>query len=67
MTVKSYLNGVETTEDLIDGTPALSSPIAQVKFKYPGDSRKGKHILEFVVTLQGGVVNEFVFGYVEVS
>ncbi len=66
VTVKSTLNGVETTTDLIDGTPALSSPVVQVKFKYPGDAAKGKHVLKFMVTLQGGGVNEFVFGYVEV-
>ncbi len=66
MTVNSYLDDVETTVDLIDGVLVFNSPAVQVRFKYPGDARKGRHVLRFTVALAGGGVNEFAFGYVEV-
>ncbi len=66
VTVKSFLGDQDTTAELIDGAPVLNSPALQVRFKYPGDARKGRHVLRFTVTLAGGGMNEFAFGYVEV-
>lgn len=65
--VKSFLGAAETTDDLIDGAPEIVSPAVRLKFKYPGETRKGKHVLRFTVTLAGGGENGFEFGYVEVE
>jgi len=53
--------------DVIDRPPQIVSPAVRLKFKYPGESRKGKHVLRFTVTLAGGGENGFEFGYVEVE
>ncbi|NLI33974.1 MAG: hypothetical protein GX422_14525 [Deltaproteobacteria bacterium] len=67
-TVKSFLNGTETTTDLISSSSMASIGNAvDVWFKYPGAEKTGQHILEFTATLVGGGVNRFGFGYVEVD
>jgi|GEM_PF-5077097 len=65
--VTSWQGDVETTGNLMDGEPVVMSPIVQIKLKYPGAQFAGKHTLKFVLTMQGGGVNEFNFGYVEVE
>ncbi len=40
---------MEAKGDLIGGAPVLNSPAVQVRFKYPGDARKGRHVLKFRV------------------
>ena len=64
--VKSFLNGVETTEDLISAS-AHESTAVLVWFTYPGEELHGKHTLEFRVTTQQGAKNTFTFGFVNVS
>jgi len=65
--VKSFLDGMDTTADLISGIPDVATPQVGVLFKYPGDALKGRHILQFKVTTTRGGVNTFNFGYVEVG
>jgi hypothetical protein len=64
--VKSYLNGVETTAQLIQFSP-LESPVVKIWFNYPGVDLHGKHTLVFSLTAQKGGVNGFEFGHVDVG
>lgn len=64
--VKSYLNGEETTDDLI--AQASHEPTAVlVWLSYPGEDLHGKHTLEFKLTTQDGGQNTFTFGFVHVQ
>lgn len=68
VTVESFLDGTETTTDLISSSSMASvSNAVDVWFKYPGVTKTGQHILEFSATLVSGGVNRFRFGYVEVG
>lgn len=63
--VKSYLNGTETTAQLIESSQ-VESPVVKVWFDYPGDPYHGKHTLVFTLTAQDGGENSFEFGFVDV-
>ncbi|ABK17582.1 hypothetical protein [Syntrophobacter fumaroxidans] len=67
MIVKSFLGAAEATADLVDGALQIVSPMVRLRFKFPGDEKKGKHVLRFTVTLACGGENRFEFGYVEVD
>lgn len=66
VTVKSFLNGEETTDDLISAS-THEPTAALVWFTYPGEELHGKHTLEFSVTTQSGGGNTFTFGFVNVA
>jgi hypothetical protein len=63
--VKSYLNGAETTAQLIDSFQ-VESPVIEVWFNYPGTQYHGKHTLVFTLSAQEGGVNSFELGFVDV-
>ena len=64
--VQSFLNGDETTEDLI-GSTEVESPMVKAWFNYPGADYHGKHTLVFTLTTTGVAVKSFDFGFVEVG
>jgi hypothetical protein len=62
--VKSYLNGTETTVQLIHSAQ-LESTVIKIWFNYPGVQYHGKHTLLFHLTNQKGGVNSCKFGFVD--
>ncbi|MBU1008453.1 hypothetical protein KKA53_05245 [Candidatus Dependentiae bacterium] len=67
VTVVSTLGGVETTDDLISGTPTVASNIVTMYFDYPGATRHGKHKITFKYTLVSGAKDEADFYKVVVA
>lgn len=65
--VKAYLDGTDTTTDLISGTPTVANNIVSVYFKYPGTTKHGIHKLTFQYTLVSGAKDEADFYGVEVA
>jgi len=67
VTVKTYdTSGVETTTDLINGTPTESGDVVTIYFDYPGSSNEGRHKITFEYETANGMKDEADFWCVRV-